>query len=903
MLDSSGMVACRFSPSKADALIAGDVQLSSLRVACRNSEDACVISGILTQLDAFQEICLSLGTKTKRLAVPYGYHSEAMDPVVNQLTELGESILWSTPSIPVASNALGRLLVPGDFGPEYFAMHARQPVRFADIVLDLQNIGALDKAICIEVGPHPTTLPMMQNIANSTCHFFPSMQKDRDSWASLYAILSCFFKNQDVVDWRRAFEPNMQMLDLPGYPLVSTPFPMPYQEPNQVTMSSEQSDPSYATTGFTLLPRRLTSDSTPEGTSFNFETTMAILGPYIAGHNVGGTAICPASVFFELALEAAHAIIPNKADNLLIGREMSFSNPLIYDFNQNSQVIRVCLIQPIAQLSGVTELRVTISTIQDGKEVQCCSTTLSVKGSSEVRQSFLKDAALATRQRRYFSNGSIAHNTFHRKLLYETIFTRVVAYSAEYQSLTNFSLSDSNDEGFGSFNLPSTSSTNGCLIPPVFTDTLLHAAGFAANLSVPSDEICICGHVESVEVLDGINFNSDFTVYCTLFDNSSGAIIADAIALDSNGEACAVIRGIEFKKLRLASFQRLLQNAATRTARVTPSLDTVSCSSFQTGRKHEKPALASMFPQALVMDTRTRVRDSVRNIVGEIYGSNAIDPTQSLEALGVDSLMQIEITSKLRELFPETDMNPNDLLQCESLDALEDFVVSAISTPDLTHSGSVTPELSPLIPALLDSSSTGVRDTMVGVIGEVYGSQDLDYSKSLDSLGIDSLMQIEIATKLKDAFPETDFNHHDILQHETLQAVEELLEYNVQLRQKHSNLQECLTPATLSSTNAKITQASVSQTIVKSSKANPSLLHTSDNAKPPMYLIHDGSGQVGMYAKLCKLDRNVLGFFDPDFPREPREVMSLEQMAARYASCFVTSEVHDLIIGGESLNS
>ena len=899
--DTSGMVACKLNPPKADALIAGDTHLSSLSVGCRNSEDACVISGILTQLDAFQETCSSLGTKTKRLAVPYGFHSEAMDPIVNQLTELGESVVWSTPSIPVGSNALGRFLVPEDFGPGYFAMHARQPVRFADIVLDLQNLGALNNAVCIEVGPNPTTLPMMQNIANSTCHFFPSMQKDKDSWILLHAILGWFFNNQDVVDWRRAFEPDMQVLDLPGHPLVNTPFPMPYREPNQVTMNSGQIDPSYTSTGFTLLPRRMMTDSTPAGISGIFETTMAILGPHIAGHNVGGTAICPASVFFELALEAAHAINPNRPDDLFIGQDISFSNPLIYDSNQNSQIIRVSLIQQIARLGSITGFKVTISAVQGGKEIPCCITNISVKRSSELRRSLLKDAALATRQQRHFSAGSIAHNNFHRKLLYETIFTRVVAYSAEYQSLTSFSLSDSNDEGFGLFTLPSTSSTTGCLIPPVFTDTLLHAAGFAANLSVPSDDICICGYVGSVEVLDGINFNSEFTVYCTLFDNSNGAIIADAVALGSNGEACAAVRGIEFKKLRLTSFQRLLQNAATRTAQVTPSPDTVSYPSLQIGRKLVNQVSASNVPQALGVDTRTRIRDSVSNIVGEIYGSGAIDPMQSLEALGIDSLMQIEITSKLREFFPGTDMNPNDLLQCESLEALENFVVSAIVTPDLILSGSVTPELNSSIPTLSDRTSTGVRDTMVGVINEVYGSQDLDYSKSLDSLGIDSLMQIEIATKLKDAFPGTDFDHHDLTQHETLGAVEELLEYKILLNRNRSDTREIPTPTTRSSTDTEITSTGISETFVRASKAEPSLLHTSDNAHVPVYLIHDGSGQIGMYTRLCKLDRNVLGFFDPDYPREPLQVTSLEQMAARYTSSIVTSGVHDLIIGGESL--
>ena len=894
------MLACKMSSSKVDTMIDGDVQFSRLNVACRNSDDACVVAGVLPQLEAFQKLCSSLGIKTKRLDVPYGFHSEAMDPILRPLKELGKSIIWCTPSILVASNALGRFLVPDDFGPDYFARHARQPVRFSDIAQNLQNMGALDDAVCIEVGPCPTTLPMIQDVAGTTCHFFPSMQKDKDSWTILYAILTHLFMHRDTVDWRRIFEPNMRMLDLPGHPLVNKPFVVPYEEPSYAALSSEQDLPSYTDTGFTLLPRRLKSDSTVDNTSLVFETTMAILGPYIVGHNVGGTAICPASVFFELALEAAHTLVPDKTVSLLIGRDISFSNPLIYDPENKNQLIRVHLIRLSTKTGTALDLKVTISTIQGEKEIQCCSTNLFSKGSNDVKRSLLKDAALANRQGRHFKNGNVAHNTFHKKLLYDIIFNRVVAYSAEYQSLMRFRLSDSLDEGFGLFRLPSTSQINTCLIPPVFTDTLLHAAGFAANLNVAPDEICICGHVDSVEVLDSINFSGDFTVYCTLFDNSNGVIIADAIALNPNEEACAVIRGIEFKKLRLASFQRLLLNATTRPAKIEQSPERVSYPSSEPEFKHRGLAATSVVPLPLAVHTRARVRDSVNNIVGEIYGSQDIDPMQSLEELGIDSLMQIEITSKLREFFPETNMSPNDLLQCESLEALENFVASAIPTPALTISGSVTPELSPPTPELVDGTSARVRDTMIAVIGEVYGSQDLDYSKSLDSLGIDSLMQIEIATKLKDAFPGTDFDHHDLLQHETLEGVKELLEHRLQPKQKHGSPRESFSPEKVSfSTEADIIQLSISKTIAKSPRENPSLLHPSNNTNPPLYLIHDGSGRVNMYKKVLQPDRRIFGFFDPNFSRKSMEMASLEQMAAIYASCLSTSGAHDLIIGGE----
>lgn len=905
-LDLSGMVACKFSSSKADALIAGDVLFSGLNVACINSENACVISGPLSQLAAFQKTCLSQGHKTQRLDVPYGFHSKAMDPIIKPLNDLGSSVLWSSPSIPVASNVFGRFFDPEDFGPDYFARHAREPVRFLDIIEHLRIKGALGESVCIEVGPHPTTLPMMQNMVGSLCHSFPSMQKGGDPWHSLYAILSYLFKNQDKIAWRQVYEPNMKIVDLPGHPLAGTPFVVPYKEHSSSELSCEKTSTAYVKTGFTLLPRQLASSSSSEQTSFIFETDMAILGPHIAGHNVGGTAICPASVLFELVIEAARAAVPNCTDLLLVGQDMSFSNPLILDHNNNSQIVRVLLTGPRPQPGIPADLKVAIKLFQNEKETECCCVTISMRDPSEVRQGLRKDTALVKRQQRHLATGHKSHNTFQRKLLYKRIFTRVVTYSAEYQSLTEFSLSDSNDEGIGSFKLPPTSREDACLIPPVFTDTLLHAAGFAANLSVASDEICICSHVGLVEVLDGINFTNDFTVYCNLFDNSDGVIVADTIALDLNGEAVAAVRGIEFKKIRLVSFQKLIQKASTRSTKSTDHSEKAFLPSSGLGTGNLDSATASLVTSPSAVDTRAEVRDTIRDIIGEVYGSHKIDLTESMTALGIDSLMRIEITSKLKDYFPASNISSNDLLECESLETLENYVVlalnSLVSTPDSTQSEPMTLDLGQLPPNGKKNSRPRARDIMTDVIGEIYGSHDLDYFKSLDSLGIDSLMQIEIVSKLKEILPEADFDGSDLLQSETLKDIENLLEYKMQPRQKYGSIIRYHTPPQLPyHTDVQTMQMSFYDTGARVSSTNPLLLHASANTNLPLYLIHDGSGQVGMYAKVYQPDRNVWAYFDPDFRVKSLEITCLEDMAARYVYSLSSSRVHDLIIGGKSL--
>ena len=288
-----------------------------------------------------------------------------------------------------------------------------------------------------------------------------------------------------------------------------------------------------------------------------------------------------------------------------------------------------------------------------------------------------------TRQSHYFSGvGKSYISTFRTKVLYEAIFARVVRYSPEYQSLLYLSVANSNLEGIGSFKLPSSCQT-GYLAPPVFTDTLLHAAGFIANLAVSSDEVGICARVESVEIsYRDIDYADSFTVYCSLLE-IKGAILADAIALDAFGKVVAVVRDIEFKILRLSSFQQSLSRKSTAVEHRTFPV------------KQEKPQLSTGLDTPPTsgeitntpVDSRGSLQNDVRialkNIVMELGGFSEqdIDYKNSLDELGIDSLMQIEIISKLIRTFPgQAGLDHHALSECQTLESFESTLASILQS-------------------------------------------------------------------------------------------------------------------------------------------------------------------------------------------------------------------------------
>lgn len=784
-IGASGMLACKISPSEADRILEGEPAMTSLNVACRNTDADCVVSGPWDQLVHFEKVSKKQNFKSKKLDVPYGFHSSSMDPIVEALTKLSSSLTWRSPTIPVASNVFGRLFNKEDFTSNYFALHVRQSVRFRDSIQDISEKGGFEQSVCVEIGPHPLVLPMMSGILTKNYTLLPTLQRNQDAWLSINATLSQLSLVKNDINWRAIFEGSQgTMISIPKYPLIKTAFRIPYQERS----TGVDPVPPFCDTGFNLLPRSIASRSSED--TLLFETSMAVLEPLISGHNVGGFAICPASVYHELFLEAASKVLGVSDYQFFAVSNMTFVNALIYEPSQKARPIYVHISK--SKINDSAEVKLTVGTSENPKATLCCRAVVSIESAIDTKPRWLKEAAMVKRQCHYFNNAN-RHSKFQTKVLYETIFTRVVRYSEEYQTLIELSVSDSSLEGIGSFKLPQEARIEDYVVIPAFTDTLLHTAGFIANLSVRSDEICICSNVESIEILQNkIDFRETFTIYCSLIDVIKGSILADGFAVNSVGNVVAIARSMEFKKLQLSSFHTLLQANA-------------------------KP-------------------EGKRELV--------------------------EDEKSLNESSSESSSS------------------SSVATP-------ITP----------NNNRYSVSKALLGILSDASGfpEQDLNSSQYLAELGIDSMMQIEIASKLKQAFPGSSVDHASLAECDTIQALSDAIA-SVQVNSDDGVMH--IPNGHDSGPNEDQTGALQNWALEKSQDRNPVVLHTSYSKAVPLYLFHDGSGQVSVYTKMLDVDRDLHAFFDPDFPTQKPLVTSLAQMAERYCSNLSKSQTPSLIVGG-----
>lgn len=779
----SGMIACKVSPSTVDQILAFEKDLAQLSVACRNSSNDCVVSGPLKQLDHFEQICKLKPIKFKRLEVAYGYHSTSMEPIVKPLQDLGRSVTWSNPTIPVASNVHGRLFEASDFQSDYFAKHARQPVRFDGAIESIGAVGGFSDSICVEIGPHPTLSTLMKNnLASRTCQCLPSLKKDVDAWSSLNAVLCQLSLVRNDIRWREVFMDCQPVTtDLPGYPLAGKNFEVPYSEP--VFRSHDESAIPYRETGFGLVHKRNVTQSS--GDSFVFTTTSAILESLISGHNVGGTAICPASVYHELVVEAAHFAVSLSKDHVWMVSDMSFVHALTHDLSSPTKIIQINL----DRNKGRDSFEAKVLSKADGTSEPTTHFTSIVSMldliASKPRR--MRETALIKRQSSYL-NSAGDHNTFRTKILYEKVFTRVVTYAKEYHTLKELNVSSSNLDGFGTFKLPGGSPTKSYIVPPTFTDTLLHTAGFIANIGVESQQICICSRVDSIEVLyEDVNFEETFTIYCNLFDEIQGSVLADAFVLDSAGQIVALCRGIEFKKLQLKTLQRAIQ--------------------------------ATVKTEPLILEPVQTLPGNATTLSSSSGGSGIPKPPENSRQ---------EIKTKILKIMHE---------------------------------------------------SCGVAE------------EDLAHASSLGTLGIDSLMQIEIASALKKAFPTAIIEQDTVAECDTIQSLEDHVAHQIASRTPPVNGNGARSPA-------NDTPRGNSQSAP--SLYAPSTLRISPHTRAtPLYCFHDGSGQGSQYGQLGDLGRSIYAFSDPDYATNNLRPLSLSQMAGRYAAAISKSETPSLIVGGK----
>lgn len=899
----TAMLACNRSALELTSLLQSHGLLSNLTIACENSKADSVVSGPTGEIETLSRLLTSQATRCKILTVPLGFHSAALDPILMPLGKFCKTVQFFEPKFPLGSCYHGRLMRAGELNAEYILKQVRGMVRFAEL---LPSLPVDDTAAFIEIGPAPTTLSMIRtHFSTAESLFLPSLKQGQDSWETLCSGLQALSLTSLPVNWQKVFDgTNACMIDCPEYPFQLEKHYVPFHEPIRGNLAPEEQPFPYH-----LLSEKIQSESV--GHPAVFKSSLKILSSYIEGHVVGGSSLCPASVFYGMVLEAiiSDSIIPD--DKLLVVRDIAFENPLLLLPDQKDLPLFLTCKDVLSSEQSNVEVMSRFNFASGGqyeanRGLGHCSGLFFSCSQAKLRDRLSRKAAYIRRQTSHLAAAHVTKNVFRTKVLYNMIFNRVVTYSPKYQTIAELSVVEGELEGYGTFCLPAESLDDTGSLSPVFVDTLLHSAGFIANSSIELTEACICVKIETITVLyKNLDQKQKFSIYCSLLDCNRGTLLGEAFAMTQDGTVVASVEGMHFKKLNLKSFQaHLLRQSQLVTSPSNPTkTSSVTVPTLQRKSKHADSVESAPKLQMTADERKRTVADVVSHICQQPIDLLVRD--KNFAELGFDSLMWLELSAALAAQFKDISFDSTALQQRTTVGELQDFFIDKDNGPSLsivikgatadkealiTMNGQEY-DLSPRkLPSGFDSCNTSNEDlmtTLIQVLSEVCGisSCKLTPDLTLASLGVDSLLLIELGDLLREAFGDAYLPGVMTSENTLLDIAESLL--------STPGTTQPSTPNTFATTDSAPEYKRFSRSIL-------SRLQASDRDLPPLILFHDGSGSVEMYRRLQEIGCEVIGVGNPVSKGDSHWATSLTDMARSYAHAIIQNRIKSVVLGGWS---
>ena len=195
----------------------------SYEIACINGPKDTVLSGTQEQIDAISEPLQADGYRCISLDVAFAFHSEQMDPILDEFEEIAKSgVIFQAPNLPIISPLLGKVIFDNKtVNANYVRRATREPVNFLAGLEIGQKFCTIDeKTVYIEIGPHPVCVGFVKAAIPSINVAVASLRRGEDSWGTMAQGLGALHCAGVAIDWNEfhsPFENGLRLLDLPTY--------------------------------------------------------------------------------------------------------------------------------------------------------------------------------------------------------------------------------------------------------------------------------------------------------------------------------------------------------------------------------------------------------------------------------------------------------------------------------------------------------------------------------------------------------------------------------------------------------------------------------------------------------------------------------------------------------------
>ncbi|WP_275571811.1 type I polyketide synthase [Mycolicibacterium vanbaalenii] len=287
-LPEGGRMVAVFTDAKLVEEIAGDFPRVS--VGAYNGPNT-VLSGPGEDLEQIVDRFGDDGVRCTWLQTSHAFHSELLDPVLDEFESYAAQFQFATPTLPLVCNRTGTVLTAQTpLDAQYWRRHSRQPVQFAESV---RTVAALGCSVLMEIGPQPV-------LTGSAVQVWPehlaapraivSLRKGVSDRRQITEALAAAYVGGHRPDFGALYRRPGRAVALPTYPFQRRRF---WPKTSGITTDGP------AVSGILGSAKDLASGDTVYTSRWSVRSQ-----PWLADHVIYGTVVVPGATYAAMALAA-----------------------------------------------------------------------------------------------------------------------------------------------------------------------------------------------------------------------------------------------------------------------------------------------------------------------------------------------------------------------------------------------------------------------------------------------------------------------------------------------------------------------------------------------------------------------------------------------------------------------
>jgi amino acid adenylation domain-containing protein len=208
-----------------------------LSLAVINGPSLSVASGPEEAIAELQDRLTGMNVGCRRLVTSHAFHSQMMDPVLEEFRTQVARVKLNEPTIPYLSNLTGTWAQPSEVTePGYWARHLRETVRFAAGARELLANGNGANSILLEVGPGRTLCSLVTGLARETgqpvINSLPPVGEHESGDQTVATALARLWLSGVPINWKEFYaRETRHRLPLPTYPFERRRYWVDWQKP------------------------------------------------------------------------------------------------------------------------------------------------------------------------------------------------------------------------------------------------------------------------------------------------------------------------------------------------------------------------------------------------------------------------------------------------------------------------------------------------------------------------------------------------------------------------------------------------------------------------------------------------------------------------------------------------